>query len=90
VVPEGNVKRLMLQRRVLDGGEQGRVHIYSVSSVDGALELFTGEPAGEPDEAGRFPAETVNGRVQAQLDALAEKRRSFGLPPAGRGEPAQG
>ncbi|RDD62696.1 Lon protease family protein [Ferruginivarius sediminum] len=90
VVPQSNVKHLMLHKRVLDAVAQGKFHIYAVASVDEALELFTGEPAGEADSEGRFPTDTVNGRVQARLDALADKRRDFGLPiTGGRGQQGQ-
>jgi hypothetical protein len=34
-------------------------------------------PAGEPDEEGNYPAGTVNGKVQARLAELAEKREEL-------------
>jgi hypothetical protein len=38
---------------------------------------LTGLLAGEPDEQGRYPEETINGKVHARLAELAEKRLKF-------------
>ena len=45
--------------------------------LDQALELLTGKPAGEPDEEGHFPDDSVNGWVEARLRELAESARAF-------------
>ena len=50
----------------------GSFRIFAVRHVDEALALLTGEAPGEPDESGRFPEQSVNGRVQARLAAFAE------------------
>lgn len=82
VIPRSNVKHLMLRQEVLDAVEKGLFRIYAVTTVDEAAELFTGLATGELDAHGRFPAESLNGRVQRRLDDLAEKRRSFALSAA--------
>jgi hypothetical protein len=43
--------------------------------------------AGERDADGRFPADSVNGRVEARLLAFAHARREFASRPDG---PAEG
>ena len=35
--------------------------------------------AGEADADGNYPADSVNGKVQATLDRFAEKARAFAL-----------
>ena len=35
--------------------------------------MLTGLPAGEPDAEGNYPADTVNYRIAARLDAFAAK-----------------
>ncbi|HMB76618.1 MAG TPA: hypothetical protein VKN76_09470, partial [Kiloniellaceae bacterium] len=45
----------------------GRFHIWSVESIDEALELFLERPAGTADAAGNYPADSVYGRVSAAL-----------------------
>jgi predicted ATP-dependent protease len=79
IVPAANVRHLMLATRVRRAARAGRFRVYPVSTVDEALELFCGLPAGEPDENGTYPPDTVNGRVQAALASLAEIAGRFGL-----------
>ncbi|HET9519817.1 MAG TPA: hypothetical protein VFO73_02090, partial [Candidatus Limnocylindrales bacterium] len=79
IVPAANVRHLMLATRVRRAARAGRFRVYPVSTVDEALELFCGLPAGEPDESGAYPPDTVNGRVQAALASLAEIAGRFGL-----------
>ncbi len=77
VIPESNVEHLMLREDVVAAVEAGRFQVLAVRTVDEALELLTGRPAGERDESGRFPPDTVNHEVEARLTAFAEKARSF-------------
>ena len=77
LIPASNVKHLMLRRDVVDAARQGRFHVYPVETVDEGIELLTGVAAGESDEEGRFPPDTVNGRVAATLLQFAERARAF-------------
>jgi len=77
VIPHANVTNLMLRPDIVEAVEEGRFHIYAVRTVDEAVEVLTGEPAGEADEEGEFPEGTVNGRVEERLDELAEKAQKF-------------
>ena len=67
----------MLRRDVIEAVENGQFHVYPIASVDQAIELLTGVPAGALDEAGRFPPGSVNERVDTRLRLLAETRRQF-------------
>ncbi len=78
LIPKDNVQHLMLRRDVIEAVENGQFHVYPIASVDEAIELLTGVPAGEPDEEGRFPSGSVNERVDTRLRLLAETRREFG------------
>ncbi|MFZ1863314.1 MAG: ATP-binding protein [Polyangiales bacterium] len=75
LIPQANVKHLMLRHDVRDAAEKGEFHIYAVDHVNRAIEILTGVPAGEPGPDGLFPDGTVNQRVSARLSDLAEKRR---------------
>jgi len=77
LIPAANVKHLMLKRDVIEAVERGDFHVYSVDTVDRCLQLLTGLPAGERDEYGEFPKDSVNQRVRTRLVDLAEKRRDF-------------
>ncbi|MFP6690503.1 MAG: AAA family ATPase [Alphaproteobacteria bacterium] len=88
LIPESNVKNLMLRRDVLDAVRDGRFHVYAVSTIDQGIETLTGVKAGERGKNGAFPPDSINGRVEARLMELAEQRRAFARNDAGD-EPAQ-
>jgi len=77
IIPATNVEHLMLEQDVVDAAAEGQFHVYSVQTVDEALELLTGVPAGERDAEGNFAEGSINQRVEARLIELAEKQRDF-------------
>jgi predicted ATP-dependent protease len=77
IIPAGNVEDLMLPSRVVRAAEQGHFSIYPVRTVDEAMEILTGRPAGHPDGQGRLPEGSVNGRVDERLWELATGLRDF-------------
>jgi lon-related putative ATP-dependent protease len=81
LIPAANVKHLMLKPEVVEAVSQGRFHIYAVTTIDEALELFTGLPAGERGEDGFFPEGSVNRMVEDRLLAMAEQARAFAAAP---------
>ncbi len=72
IIPYANIATLMLDERVLQAVRSGQFNVYAVRHVDEALSLLLGEPAGSPDERGRFPAGSVNARVVQRLREIAE------------------
>ncbi len=74
LIPASNVKHLMLRQDVIEAVDAGRFHIYPIEWVDQGMEILTGMPAGERDEAGNYPEGSINYRVEARLADLAEKR----------------
>jgi lon-related putative ATP-dependent protease len=80
LLPAANVKHLMLRRDVVEAVEAGRFRVWPIHSVDEALELMTGLPAGTRDAQGAFPEGSLNRRVEARLAALAESARAFAKP----------
>ena len=56
----------MLRQDVLDAVAAGKFHIYSVSSIDQALEILTGFSHGSIDEC-----------VLARVEELQEQARKF-------------
>jgi hypothetical protein len=52
-----------------------------VDTIDQGIEILTGLPAGERDEAGNYAQGSLNQRVEARLATLADKWRSFSAPP---------
>jgi len=72
------VRHLMLREEVIEAVEQSLFHIYPVRTVDEAITILTGVEAGEQDEEGNYPPDSVNGRVQARLKQLAEQLKACG------------
>jgi predicted ATP-dependent protease len=80
IIPASNVAHLMLRQDVVEAAEANQFHVYPVQTVDQALELLTGIPAGERDAEGNFPEGSINHRGEARLIELAEKQRDFASP----------
>jgi len=77
IIPRDNVKHLMLREDVVEAVEQGQFNVFAVASVDEALSLLTGVEAGQRDDKGQFPADSVNVRVEQQLIRYAGLRKTF-------------
>lgn len=82
VIPSANASQLMLRQDVVDAVAAGKFAIHAVETIDQGLEVLTGMPAGERDRLGRFPAGTLNARIEERLADLAERARAFGAQAA--------
>jgi predicted ATP-dependent protease len=76
VIPEANVRHLMLSREVLGAVAAGRFHVWSARSIDEGIELLCGLAAGRRGEDGRFPEGTVHARVEERLERWAKAVQS--------------
>lgn len=81
IIPESNRGDLMLRPDVIEAVKNKKFEIYVVSSVDEAIEILSGLPAGERDSKGKFPVDSFNGKVDARLRELALELKKFGKPP---------
>jgi lon-related putative ATP-dependent protease len=77
IIPASNVQHLMLRRDVVEAVKEKQFHIYTMKTVDQAIELLTGVPAGRRLQSGKFAAGSINQRVEDRLIQLAEKQRDF-------------
>lgn len=75
LIPIQNVAELMLRNDVVKAVQDGKFHIYAVSSIDQGIEILTGVAAGERDGDGTYPKGTINALVATRLDNLATKLR---------------
>jgi predicted ATP-dependent protease len=80
IIPRSNADDLMLRADVVAAVREQKFSVHAVSSADEAIELLTGMAAGERGADGAFPADSVNGRVDAALNAMAELRREHAHP----------
>jgi predicted ATP-dependent protease len=77
LIPESNIQHLMLRQDVIDAVEAGKFHIHAVKTIDQGLEILTGMTAGEPNDTGAYPEESINGKVQQRLKEFADRRKQF-------------
>ena len=68
---------LMLKKEVVDAVKEGKFHVWAVGTVDEALELLTGLPAGQRQPDGTFEEDSVNARVDQTLHRLMEMAREL-------------
>jgi len=78
IIPEANVKDLMLRKDVVEAVKKGKFHIYPVTTIDQGIEILTDKKAGERKEDGSYPKGTINFLVDQKLRELAEGLRRFG------------
>jgi len=78
LIPESNVKNLMLREEVVEAVKEGRFHIWSVKTVDEGIEILTGMKAGKRNEDGTFGEGTVSCLVDRRLREFAETMTKFG------------
>jgi lon-related putative ATP-dependent protease len=77
IIPVANVKHLMLREEIVQAVAEKRFAVYAVSTVDEALELLAGLPAGERDAQGTYPEGSLNQRVEARLIEFSKSRQAF-------------
>lgn len=73
IIPVSNVKDLVLKEEVVQAVKEGVFHIYPILHIDEGIALLTGTPAGERNQAGNFPANSVHGRVMKKLKAFDKR-----------------
>lgn len=80
LIPAANVSHLMLRQDVVNAVATGKFAIYPIQTIDEGIALLTGMKAGEVGENGRYPANTINGRVVARLEGWAKQQQEFANP----------
>jgi ATP-dependent Lon protease len=77
LIPEKNLKDLMLRKDVVAAVKKGIFHVYAVNNIDEGIEILTGIPAGEKRGDGSYPEGTINYLVNEKLKSLAEGLNNF-------------
>jgi len=72
LIPVSNIKDLVLNDEVVTAVKDGIFHIYPITHINEGIELLMQCPAGEKDEQGEFPKDSVHGKVYAKLKAFAK------------------
>jgi predicted ATP-dependent protease len=77
IIPASNSRHLMLRNDVCEAVEEGKFTVYTVETIDDGIELLTGMSAGQRDENGKFPADSINHLVQSKLTEYATKMHDY-------------
>ena len=77
MIPSANVKDLHLRDEVIDAVREGKFSIYPVRLIEEGAELLMGTPAGEMKPDGKYPSDTIYGKVDRRLRQMAETLRAF-------------
>jgi lon-related putative ATP-dependent protease len=84
MIPRKNLKNLMLRQEVVDAVNEGKFHIYSVSTIDEGIEVLTGVKAGKKKKDGTYPKDSINSIVDRKLKDMAKKLKQFYGPEEGQ------
>jgi lon-related putative ATP-dependent protease len=76
LIPESNIRHLMLRTDVVDACAANRFQIYAIATIDQAMNLLSGIDAGTQDDQGHFPLGSFNQRVESRLQELTKFRKS--------------
>ena len=79
LIPEANLKHLMLRADVVAAAAEGKFRIHAVASVEQAIELLTGIAAGDPDDEGVVPEGSINYLVATRMAEMSRARQSFAV-----------
>ena len=84
MIPESNVKDLMLRKDVVDAVKKKKFTVYAVKTIDEGIEILTGKKAGAAKEDGTYPKNSINYLVNERLKNLAEGLNRFGKEDNGK------
>ncbi|MFA7418151.1 MAG: ATP-binding protein [Melioribacteraceae bacterium] len=75
IIPQQNVKDLMLKDEVINAVTEGNFHIHSVTKVGEAIEILTGIKAGSQQKNGSWESNTIFGEVEKELKLMRKRLR---------------
>jgi len=78
MIPEKNMRNLMLKHEVIDAVKEGMFHIWPVSTIEQGIEILTGMEAGERQPDGTYPEGTIFRKVDERLRQITEIMKEFG------------
>ena len=70
LIPESNVKDLMLKKELVKTVEEGRFHIFPINHVEQGLEILTGKKMGKKKKDGSYPKNSLNFLIENKLKEL--------------------
>lgn len=78
LIPESNVKNLMLNDEVITAVKQKKFNIWAVGKIEDGIRLLTGVPAGQMHKDGTFTKDSIFAKAQEKITDFSKKSRRFG------------
>jgi len=72
IIPEANIRNLMLHQKVIDAVKTKEFNVYAVNHVEEALELLTGRKSGALNKQDQYTKDSINYKVVQRLKEIAE------------------
>jgi len=89
MIPDKNIRNLMLEQEVVDAVAEGKFHIWPVTTVEEGLSILTGMDAGKLQEDGSYPEGTVYRKADDRLKEISEIVRKFSKDMEGNGKKSE-
>jgi len=89
IIPEKNVRNLMLKQEVIDSVKAGQFHVWPISTVEQGIEILTGMEAGERQPDGTYPEGTLFSKVDERFLEIAEIVKKFAKEEEGEEKPGE-
>ncbi len=80
IIPARNLSNLVLADEVVEAVRQGQFRVWPIRQVEEGWPILTGLPAGQLDQEGGYPKDSVYGRAAGRLWDWAYGWRQFGNP----------
>jgi predicted ATP-dependent protease len=77
IIPQDNIKNLMLRGEVLEAVKKGKFHVYAITTIDEGIELLMNKPAGTLQANGSYTKGSINCLVMQRIVELAKKAKAF-------------
>ncbi|HEX5669914.1 MAG TPA: ATP-binding protein, partial [Sulfuricurvum sp.] len=77
IIPQANVKHLMLKQEVTEAAKNGKFTIYAVQNIQEGITILTGVDAGEADKKGNYPKNSVNGKIMSRLKNFTKTLQEY-------------
>lgn len=76
IIPESNVKNLMLKDEIIEAVKQSKFHVYKVKNVDEGIEILTGCKAGKEKPDGTFEKDSIYYKIDNKIKEFSKKAES--------------
>ena len=73
IIPKQNIRDLVLNNDVINAVREGKFHIYAIGHVNEGIAILTGLEAGAADAHGRYPIDSVHGKVLRRLKTFYKR-----------------